>query len=625
MAASNGMRDYFIYFLDGQNGDDGFCSLVCSCIDGTERDLERWIAKFFYDEIAQSLTLDIHGLIAFREAFVRPFLSKSMQSTGKSKVAGYVARLVMWWLYQVALSQKQEFKQDMQDDLASIAIDGIMYEHKGKAYRSFRAALGKKYATKTSEGGHQKGFMLMLILKQATSCDNSGGCDALFELASFLMKSSRFTTDALQRDRSDILKKVLDLYFDPLVIIKVTDERDMSLDTSSMMGREEFVNQYSEMIRVTWSDKRSDYLFAGIRQDRKSSRKTVEDILQQLLSSVSIDERSKKSLNDLITNVDLNHMSSPHDAPRKFATLLEHCIISISNQVRDKHPRQRRPHLPSDTPTLSAPPPPPCPSPQGKHKLFLFGLSIKIVIKAISWAIMYTDKEGEQSIFVLKLLKISMDFPSWWAEVMARKNADDLLTKLQRYFLLMRRDVGVHVLKHIYGCVDSIDKGSPAPAEMLGEVTGLSAWKLFLCEAVKAAEANSYFEQLRKQSKPFWAFLAHNYSLMGGEVSVAIATLGSRTHENVLSHLFVLFKAMGEDNDRHGHLKFCNSMFLPNLCDIWNKHLTYPQETKTNEDLKCADGLNASECRPGKMCWLRNLSSSGIKYGLMKIARHYEI
>ena len=59
MAASNGMRDYFIHFLDGQNGDDGFCSLVCSCIDGTERDLERWIAKFFYDEIAQSLTISV--------------------------------------------------------------------------------------------------------------------------------------------------------------------------------------------------------------------------------------------------------------------------------------------------------------------------------------------------------------------------------------------------------------------------------------------------------------------------------------------------------------------------------------------------------------------------------------
>lgn len=55
---------------------------------------------------------------------------------------------------------------------------------------------------------------------------------------------------------------------------------------------------------------------------------------------------------------------------------------------------------------------------------------------------------------------------------------------------------------------------------------------------------------------------------------------------------------------------------------IW----AYLQETKIDEDdLKCADGLNAWDYQPGKTCWLRNLSSFGITHGLIKITRHYEI
>jgi hypothetical protein len=37
-------------------------------------------------------------------------------------------------------------------------------------------------------------------------------------------------------------------------------------------------------------------------------------------------------------------------------------------------------------------------------------------------------------------------------------------------------------------------------------------------------------------------------------------------------------------------------------------------------DLNQADliaGLFPQDCQPGKSCWLRNLSSSGIKYGLI--------
>ena len=48
---------------------------------------------------------------------------------------------------------------------------------------------------------------------------------------------------------------------------------------------------------------------------------------------------------------------------------------------------------------------------------------------------------------------------------------------------------------------------------------------------------------------------------------------------------------------------------------IW----AYLQETKIDEDdLKCAEGLNAWDYRPGKTCWLRNLSSFGITHGLIK-------
>lgn len=603
-AASAPRRSRLILFLDGSEGHKGFVELLRERLQDDPKsthDLEKFVAAF----IATDYPLSRTEALSFLEVVVKPFTTECLQRTVKNasgSIAGLVAKLIVWWRNN--LPQNEMLKKDMDKELFRIIVKGVKYHWKGEQVRTFEQCLTEQTVKKPSFKGTIDSS-LQDLMRQATLCTNSGGCDAMFELLDVVMRHDNFNISvlfaALQLNPKSITR-ILELFFDPLTVAKVFtipkhSKEVIPVRDSALIGLENAENREQGLIKVEWSDTTSDYLASGMNgQNRTKTKVVVESIISKVMTSRTCsDVLILKKVTESLAHVNLKRMSADH-APGKFAILLGEAINS-TEAIQASIPSDRQ-ATEQETSQIS----------------LSVDLSRKILDRAFEKAMMHTDKPDA---FATKLFDFSMRSPNWWSQAMPSteglvQHSDaqahkvtpeqqllgfvrDLRAKFRKYVASLSQDVGLELLRVIYARSDTLHPGDACCAP----------WMEFLCEAVSAAESKSRLKHLSHQPQHFWNFVSeHHNCLLDAQGSELLTTrmtnvvfvLGNRTSNNVLGQLFdSLRNSLESDSNSvsEARIQFGLRMCSDNLGAVWKKSC---DATTVNNLLDCSQYCLSRMC-----------------------------
>ena len=175
-------QNSLIIFVDGTKGDNGFSAALQALLEGKNppKPTENLVAYFFADKKLQNLILSKDDAQAFREAVVRPFTAPSL-GCNSALSAGLVARMIIWW--KERLPDHEKLRADMTQGLYMLLMRGEEYHYMGSQYRYLKKVISERKAAKLNTGRPVSDTdNMMNLVCQATSCRNSGGCNALFEI-----------------------------------------------------------------------------------------------------------------------------------------------------------------------------------------------------------------------------------------------------------------------------------------------------------------------------------------------------------------------------------------------------------------------------------------------------------
>lgn len=536
MTPSDPLSNALSSFLDG---DFGFSASVRLCVEGKKPSMrmEQCMSQTFYaNEVLQTRQLSKNQAVAFRDTFVRPFTSMSLRIDSEYGLiaVGCVARLIMWWKDRLPVQEDPEkIEKLFLGDLWDILINNRWYPHTQPQHRSFKQILSEKYAThKPINVGHDNWLNL---IKRSTDCMNSGGCDALFHLISFAMDRPDFRTSSLFKafQMGGPLEKILKLYFDPLTVRRVVKVDDRGRDVrvqgdSPLCTMEEAVNSDASMIKVEWTDGRSDFLAPGCRQHRRHTREAAQRITVSLLQASSAsDLHVLPKLTQSLDIVNPKAMTCVQ-LSLKCWVLLEAIMANPEAALEDS-----------------------C-------EVYT-NLSRKILIIALSKLVSSVHKEDvSDDIFAARLLDMALRSPQWWNKVIGPLNSEDQAAKQQvASDLLPTKDVCTHlkeylasiseavaslVLDSVYECMEH--------RLMPGQGDACSPVFEILCWVVEAAETKSRHKLLVSQPKHFWHFIGQHVLAMPDILSAlflqrTLRILANRTKVNVLAQVIRLTASPG--------------------------------------------------------------------------------
>ena len=492
-----------------------------------------------------------------------------------------------------------EAEQMFLEDLSQVLFREAMYPHKLLEHRTFKQLLdgrSKKFKPKKNMSGS-----MLYLVKRATECDNSAGCDALFHLLGFAMKRPEFNVKTLFfafETQCNCLDKVLKIFLDFFIVKEVFSVEEgrgrpfRGIGAETLLGAEEAVNCTAKVLKVVWTDGRMNFVAPGGHQHCRGATEVVERTILELLRSrsstdVLILRKVKESLKDL----NLKGLTCVQ-ASSKFCRLLELLTVSVQAAATDG---ERGADI---------------------EYIKLSRQVLKIVLLKLTPSSNTTNAETVHStIFAEWLLEQALKSPLWWSQVSieiehtlptlelvvvdpqpSSVDTSTVHVKLKKYIACMPEEVAKHVLDSVYERLESL---APRECALVFEI---------MCGIVGAAETKMQHGLLKSQPQHFWSFIAQHYLQVTAlpNVQNTVQILANRTSVNVLTGLFNTLQMTPEED----FFIFCISMCTHNLRLVWTMHLTKTLDegvlsTKSLDDLLCCVNQAGAAAAPVHLEFIR--------------------